>query len=138
MTYISHRGNLNGPDINLENSPSQIKTALSRGLDCEIDVWLINGHFLLGHDEPAYSVKEKFLENSKLWCHAKNLPALDKMLKNNKVHCFWHENDDYTITSKGFIWTFPGKSITKQSVIVDLQPAPNFNLDCYGICADTF
>jgi len=62
---------------------------------------------------------------------------LHKMLKNRKVHCFWHQNDNYTITSKGFIWTFPGKPITKQSVIVDLQPVPNFNLDCYGICADT-
>ena len=24
-------------------------------------------------------------------------------------HYFWHQEDDYTITSKGIIWAYPGK-----------------------------
>ncbi len=136
MTYISHRGNLNGPDINLENSPSQIKTALSRGLDCEIDVWFINNHFLLGHDEPSYAVKEVFLENKKLWCHAKNLAALEKMLANKLIHCFWHDQDRHTLTSRGYIWTVTGRPTEKKSVIVKLEPPVPSGLKSYGICTD--
>ena len=136
MIYISHRGNLAGTDIGYENNPSQIKTALSKGFDCEIDVWFTNNHFFLGHDEPCYAIKEGFLENQKLWCHAKNLAALEKMLANKLIHCFWHDQDDHTITSKGYIWTFPGKPVTKQSVIVDLNPKQNSISCCYGICTD--
>ena len=142
MIKISHRGNIHGPDPDNENNPAQINFAISQGFDCEIDVWLINGHFLLGHDEPTYSVKEKFLENNKLWCHAKNLPALDKMLKNRKVHCFWHQEDQFTLTSNKYIWTFPNQPVCENSVIVQLEPEnsnSNFSrneLKCYGICTD--
>ena len=35
-----------------------------------------------------------------------------------RVHCFWHENDDYALTSKNWIWAYPGKSaIGKNSYI---------------------
>ena len=136
MIYISHRGNLDGPDISYENNPAQIKTTLSKGFDCEIDAWLINNHFFLGHDEPRYAIKEGFLENQKLWCHAKNLAALEKMLANDSIHCFWHNQDDHTITSKGYIWTFPGKPVTEKSVIVDLGLEQNSAANCYGICTD--
>ena len=136
MTYISHRGNLNGPEINLENNPSQIKTALSRGFDCEIDVWFINNHFLLGHDGPSHAVKEAFLENKKLWCHAKNLAALEKMSANKLIHCFWHDQDRYTLTSRGYIWTATSQPIEKKSVIVRLEPPAPIGSKSYGICTD--
>ena len=118
MMVISHRGNVNGANKNLENHPTRIESVLKSGHDCEIDVWHIDGVFMLGHDSPCYEVPESFLENPKLWCHAKNLPALEKMLSNTKIHCFWHEDDKFTITSKGFIWTFPDNETTSKSVIV--------------------
>ena len=90
MILISHRGNYDGPNIKLENNPAQITKMINDGFDCEIDVWYINSHFLLGHDGPVYAVKERFLENNKLWCHAKNMSALEKMIKNKKINCFWH------------------------------------------------
>tara|TARA_B100000287_G_C20644372_1_gene784589 strand:+ start:204 stop:626 length:423 start_codon:yes stop_codon:yes gene_type:complete len=136
MRLIAHRGNFNGPSLESENNPTQIEIALSKGLDCEIDVRYINGSFFLGHDEPSYKVEESFLEDKRLWCHAKNLKALEKMLTNESIHCFWHDQDDYTITSNKFIWTFPNKLITKKSVIVDLNPSPNLSLSCYGVCAN--
>ena len=142
MIYISHRGNLNGPDPKFENNPSQIKKAFSKGLHCEVDVWFINNHFYLGHDEPTYPVKESFLENKKLWCHAKTLTSLNKMLSNKNIHCFWHQEDKFTLTSNNYIWTFPNQSVCENSVIVQLEPEnsnSNFSrneLKCYGICTD--
>ncbi len=103
MKIISHRGNLEGPDLSSENKPSQIIEALKLGFDVEIDVWNIDDHFFLGHDQPSHKIDSKFLLNDKLWCHAKNLSALEKMLKMN-LNCFWHQEDDFTVTSKGFIW----------------------------------
>jgi hypothetical protein len=31
---------------------------------------------------------------------------------------FWHQNDDFTLTSKNYIWTYPGQPYTASSVIV--------------------
>ena len=38
------------------------------------------------------------------------------MLRNN-IHCFWHEQDERTLTSRGYIWTYPYKQVTNMSVI---------------------
>ena len=57
-----------------------------------------------------------------------------------KLNYFWHQEDDYTLTSQGYIWTYPGKSLTSNSVMVlPEQTGISFeickNLDCYGICS---
>ena len=81
MILISHRGNLTGPNSKLENSPLQIQKVLDLGYSCEIDVWFIDGEYILGHDEPKYKVSEYNLTHPNLWCYAKNLEALQEMLK---------------------------------------------------------
>jgi hypothetical protein len=54
MILISHRGNLNGKDVDNENNPLYIDRALGKGYDVEVDVWYVNGKWYLGHDEPTY------------------------------------------------------------------------------------
>jgi hypothetical protein len=120
MKYISHRGNLTGPDPILENEPGYIQDAIEAGFDVEVDVWYVDGKFMLGHDMPTYDVDKKFLLNEKLWCHAKNAEALEAMMSEG-IHCFWHENDERTITSRGFVWTYPYKKLLKGSVVVILD-----------------
>ena len=136
--YISHRGNIDGRVINAENSPEQILFALNQGFEVEIDVWFVNDSFYLGHDEPLYLVNEEFLENDKLWCHAKNEESFHKMLSNSKIHCFWHQTDDYTLTSKGIPWVFPGKKVYENSIWVlpEKTILKNIMINCLGICSD--
>jgi len=137
MILISHRGNVNGAVSDKENSPDYILLA-SKKYDVEIDVWLIKDQLYLGHDEPTYKIDIDFLVNDKFWCHAKNLDALEIMLKNNKIHCFWHQNDDVILTSKNFLWTFPGKELAKENAIA-VVPEKTENWDisnAYGICSD--
>ena len=56
-------------------------------------------------------------------------------LKKTKAHFFWHQGD-YTITSKGFIWVYPGKPLLKNSTCA-LPEKNNMNYsECYGICTD--
>lgn len=135
MLLISHRGNLWKKNPEKENTPSYIKAALAQGFDVEVDVWFKNEKFYLGHDEPVTQIDELFLENPNLWCHAKNIEALHSMLTNQNIHCFFHQNDDVTLTSRGFIWTFPGKPLTPISICV--LPEKNEKIKgCYGICSD--
>ena len=135
MYLISHRGNLNGIDKDDENNPDYINQAISRGYDVEVDVRYESGQFFLGHDFNQFQVKDDFLLNNKLWCHAKTneaLIALDRI----KAHYFWHQEDDYTITSKGFFWTYPGKKLLQKSICVLPERANYDKIDCLGICSD--
>jgi hypothetical protein len=139
MIYIAHRGLFNGPDVNLENRPEQIERALSRGYNCEIDVWCHDDHWYLGHDHADYKIDYRFLWKSNLWIHAKNLEALTKL--GNQLNYFWHESDTYTITSRGYVWTQPGKSLGKKSIMVmpeyiDKTLSNIVDVNCTGICSD--
>jgi len=137
MKLISHRGNTKGRKIENENDPQYIYEALNLGFDCEIDVWFENDQFYLGHDEPKYKIKEEFLTQNQLWCHAKNLQALHSMLENKNIHCFWHQSDDFTLTSKGYIWTYPNKELTKKSICMTNEFKTNDEVSkCFGVCSD--
>ena len=145
MILISHRGNLNGKNESLENNPNYIDNAISKGYDVEIDIWYKDGLLWLGHDEPKYKITIDFIKEriSKLWIHCKNVEAIQYFMNHKDVgqycHYFWHQNDDYTLTSHGFIWTFPDKklSISRNTICVlpELGYSGNFN-KCYGICTD--
>jgi hypothetical protein len=139
MVVIAHRGNIQGPKPEKENHPEYVEEALEMGFDVEIDVWRSAGAWYLGHDKPQYEVKDNFLYLPGLWLHAKNIDALYQLgvgCRNN--HFFWHQTDDFTLTSHGIIWTYPGKEITNRSVIVVTDKfIRGFNPnDVYGICTD--
>ena len=135
MYLISHRGNINGIKKENENNPWYIDKAISYGFDVEVDVRYEDGQFFLGHDFNQFKIKKEFLLNNKIWCHAKTgnaLLALEKI----KAHYFWHQEDDYTITSRGFIWTYPGKKLLSKSICVLPEIANYEKIDCLGICSD--
>lgn len=138
MILISHRGNINVARPEFENSPPYILKALDMGFQVEIDVWQIDGTFYLGHDEPQYKIRESFLMNDNFWCHAKNLDALNRLLKIG-VNCFWHENDNFTLTSSGKIWTYPNKQVVENSIIVckNIEDSVKYSkMEIFGICSD--
>jgi len=139
MKLISHRGNINGPDYENENKPEYVLKALESGFDVEVDVWHhdFDGIYL-GHDYPKYKIEIDFLKNSRLWCHSKDLRGL-KIMIDNDIQCFWHQQDDYTLTSNNFIWTYPGKRICSKTIIVcrDLRETLAFSsAGLHGICSD--
>ena len=47
MKFISHRGNIDGPNPEWENDPSRIEDVLNKGYDVEIDVWKIGAKLFL-------------------------------------------------------------------------------------------
>jgi len=135
VKIISHRGNLNGRKANEENHPEYLRNALKAGFNVEVDVWFVEGKLLLGHDKPLYEINERFLTDERMWCHVKNLSALERLLLNKKINCFWHENDNYALTSKGQIWTHKNNKINKNCIIMSNSVSIN-KLECFGICTD--
>jgi hypothetical protein len=138
MIYISHRGNISGIIPELENSPSYITEALNQGYYVEIDLWVVNDLFYLGHDEPQYQIEESFLNNKYFYIHCKNSEALLFMSKTQmQSDYFWHQDDKYTLTSKNIIWVHPTAKLLKDSICVlpEISRTENLLL-CHGICSD--
>jgi hypothetical protein len=140
MILISHRGNINGPIKNEENKPKYIDKCLNIGYDIEIDLWLLENKLYLGHDEPMFNIDKEWLlcRYNKLWVHCKDIRSLYFLKElNNNINYFYHQNDDVTITSKGFFWTYPGKELTRNSIAVMPETFEFENIySAYGICSD--
>ena len=124
VRVIAHRGNTQGPDKR-ENEPQYIIDTIELGYDVEVDVWYNDKEeaYYLGHDKPQYIVNLQYLKDisSRAYFHAKNIDALSK-LTGLGFHVFYHDKDDYTLTSKGLIWAYPCKP----------APKPDFITLCLG------
>jgi hypothetical protein len=103
MFIISHRGNLDGPDLIQENKPQYVDKALSKGFEAELDVRFINKSLFLGHDEAQHLVSLSWLNKrkKKIWLHCKNKKAAEN-LKDFKSFC--HVQDPFVYVTNGKIW----------------------------------
>ncbi len=137
---ISHRGNTTGADLDTENNPEHINNVV-KDYDCEIDLRYRekDSQFFLGHNDYQYKIDFDWLISLKdrLWIHCKDFNSLNILSEEtNDLNFFWHDSDDFTLTSKGIIWTYPGKEIGNNSVIV-IKDLNEINKNCYGICSDS-
>jgi len=148
MKLIAHRSNIEGQSEK-ENSPEQIDKCINLGYNVEIDIRYdkVTKIFSLGHDKPQYQITLEWLINRSeyLWIHCKNIDSLYIFSSNTlcNFNYFWHQEDDFTLTSNNYIWTYPGKPYTSRSIIVMPETFINLNelstfksYDCYGICSD--
>lgn len=140
MIKIAHRGNIDGPVPDAENNPAYVQNAIKSGYQAEVDFWIIDNIIYFGHDAPQYEIDPYFIIKNitDLWLHCKNLNALDFVLSMPKAYkAFWHQEDDFTITTNGYIWTYPGKPTTNKSILVckDVPDQNMLSLDIAGICS---
>ena len=144
MKVICHRGNTFGPDPDNENKPEVIDYCISQGYDIEIDLWAHKSGLYLGHDEPTYFISIDYLTSLKtrLWIHCKNLKASTELFKYRGFNYFMHDKDDYTLTSHGYVWTYPKPQnvFSYNQVLLDFYPNVNFEkyklLGIHGVCVD--
>jgi len=139
MILISHRGNIDGLNEAYENAPYYIDKAINCGFDVEIDIWYINNTLFLGHDIPEYEIDSEWIRNRivNLWIHCKNIEAIE-WFNNSEFDCnyFWHQEDTLTLTSKKYIWAYPGKQPIKNSIAVMPELYSDNLSHCIGICSD--
>lgn len=137
MILISHRGNINGRIEEAENRPDYIDDTIKLGYEVEIDVWVIEGTFYLGHDEPQYGILMDWLyqRKDKLWIHCKNIEAVEWLNSlSGTYNYFWHQNDVMTLTSKGYIWSNIGYYLQNGiTVSLEYKKIPTY---VRGVCSD--
>jgi len=143
---IAHRGNIHGSIPSRENTINYIEEALDKGFDVEVDVWLLGEKFYLGHNAPSNEeITLEIMKDHRVWCHAKDIYTLSKLMRFHDVNCFFHDKDDVTLTSHGQLWTYPGKLLTPLSI--DVLPERfitnlydigkwEYNIKVFGVCSD--
>lgn len=145
MIIIAHRGNLNGPE-NREHNINQLEFVIKSGFNVEIDIRLSNDNcFYIGHDEKKHKIELNWIIKYKnyLWIHCKDNRSFI-YFNSNKIlnfNYFWHDKDEFTLTSRGFIWAYPSSKIFQNAINVK----PEINIDdntlikhkpIFGICTD--
>ncbi len=115
MRYISHRGNLTGANKNDENTIPYIAAAVEKGFEVEIDLWRVKNRWFLGHDNPEIEIDDNYLIAHRFlfWIHCKNREALSGVrnlsVYDAPLHYFWHQEDQYAMTSNGWVISYPGR-----------------------------
>jgi hypothetical protein len=136
---IRHRNRYSGPSED-DNNPYYINSAILEGYHVEIDLHYKNGQLYLGHDYGKYKIDLDFLVSRKknLWIHAKTPQTLEYLTHTcSSLNYFYHNNDDYALTSQKFIWCHPRvKYIPKNGIKLDFSIKPDYNISCAGICVD--
>ena len=82
-------------------------------------------------------INYNFLFNRNFWLHAKNGDAFNILLQDCTLNVFWHTTEDWVLTSKHYIWTYPNKTLYPESICV--LPEQGWVGDikkCYGVCTD--
>jgi hypothetical protein len=145
MILISHRGNISGKNKKRENTIEYIQEAIDNKFLVEIDIISSNNKYFFGHCKK--SIKENLdinflLKNSKnLLIHCKDLESI-LLLQNFNLNYFYHNNDNYAISSKKWIISH-SKNFANQLIENTIFMLPEkFNKDinifrkCFGICSD--
>ncbi len=143
MIKIAHRGNMFGPQPEHENSEHAINASIRAGFDVEIDIWKFDDLLFLGHDLDNLAICNletlDFLIKHKknLWIHCKNLNSLKFFfsLKHENFNFFFHNTDDYTLTSHGFIWSH-GSNNPVDGVIINSNKNDILPQNILGVCSD--
>jgi len=137
--WILHRGLSNGPVDNplLENNEMLLKEKITQGWEVEIDIWKIDEKFYLGHDKPSTLLNDiSLLESSNVWVHCKNITAAIAC-QNLQANFFIHDTDIAVLTSKQWIWCYPGTTAERKSVCVlpERTTIKDFS-DVGAVCSD--
>ena len=154
IVLIAHRGLLKGPSKELENNPENIIFNIRNfpKILNEIDINILKNGIYTGHDQPQYEIDIEFiLENvNHLILHIKKIEynssfALEALCKLYKFcHCFSHEEDCFTITNKGFIWSHPRMGFRRNTIFVMPEKVIPLSSDEFinnlnllrGVCTD--
>jgi hypothetical protein len=144
MIIVSHRGNLDGPDLTQENSPAYIDKAIRVGFDVEIDLRCIDNELYLGHDYPNHHINLSWLydRRDRLWIHCKDLRAASIINECGAFRFFCHVSDPFSLIHPYYLWVHDISLITDYtSCIVPLISMDDINSFKHkdrvaGICTD--
>jgi hypothetical protein len=140
MIIVAHRGNLDGPD-SCNHNIEKLHKAIQAGFYVELDLWLKDGKYYLGHDKPEQQITLAEFDHPQVFFHLKNLflPTL------NFADAFAIHQDNYALTLRGKLWCNYGAGFVENSIVcapelVGANQSLNEFLyehkNAWGICTD--
>jgi hypothetical protein len=143
--HICHRGNVSGPQKELENNFGVLIQRSIQGYRVEVDVWYHENNLWLGHDKPEYKITLDWLAScKKRLIHAKDGKTFEYLLleagkRALDLHVFYHTEEDYVLTNKGLVICYPGKPLLEGSLCMMPERAkytPEDFQKSFSICSD--
>jgi len=130
MLFISHRGNLNGKNKDIENNPIYINEIIKK-YNVEIDIWKTEDGLFLGHDFPQYKIDDQFLKQhyENLLIHCKDDVSLFKLRSIPILELFTHVDDKFTLTSKNKILIHPNTITTCRNGILIMPEMSHYTVE---------
>lgn len=144
--HICHRGNLTPGRKDLENNFGVLNERSNQKYRVEVDIWYHNHNLWLGHDRPEYKVTLEWLASCpRRLIHAKDGKTFAYLLqeagkKALDLHIFFHTEEEYVLTNKGFIICYPGVPLLEGSLCMMPERASYTAEEkevCFTICSDT-
>jgi len=140
---ISHRGNLNGRIIDVENRQDYISDAIKIGYDVEIDVRVKDGSLYLGHDVPQYLIDLDWLQQNgdRLWIHCKDIESYRIISAFKNLQYFCHSHDSFSLISTFHLWVHDLTLQVNDKCIIpllNLEDIRNYEFKngVYAVCTD--
>lgn len=145
--FISHRGNLENKITSDENRPDVLDRRIRQGYQVELDVWVRDTSYWLGHDEPQYEVSFDWLmkDLGKKYIHCKDGPTFEHMLirsgrEGYNPNLFYHTNEDYALTTRRYVITHPCETLLEGSINMMPEMASIKRNEerekAYAVCSD--
>lgn len=133
--YLANRGNLEGVNVDEENSMEYLQNAISKGFCVKTDIWLILGRTVTGVTHPSKGIDLNALSKDKVLIQARNSSAYFYLLEQG-YHCFWRETDRFVMTNRNYILSYGGYTFPKAIVMDPEEPTVLKPEDYIGICSN--
>jgi YrbI family 3-deoxy-D-manno-octulosonate 8-phosphate phosphatase len=136
VIYIAHRGNINGPSGERENTPEAVMAALAAGFHVEVDVWRQGQKYFMGHDYAKTEVDLQSLVDSRIWCHAKNTETLIDLCRHRGIQTFFQNTDEVSLTTNGYYWCHSEHPYPGPRSILTVLDGGRPPCEAFAICSD--
>ena len=137
MLLISNKGNIEGENIDLENTPDYIESAINQGYNVKIDLKYEKDKLYLGENTSDVEVEWSWLLkwSDYLWINCRDTKTLSFFLENGKsFNFFYNVLDTVSMTSKGFAWSVENP-YPKGTIVYDIDNDLN-PIDVLGVCSN--
>ena len=137
MLLISNKGNIEGENLDLENTPDYIESTINQGYNVKIDLKYKNDKLYLGEITSDTEVEWSWLLkwSDYLWINCRDTKTLSFFLENGqKFNFFYNYLDLVTMTSKGFAWSVENPD-SKGTIVYDIDNDLN-PIDVLGVCSN--
>jgi hypothetical protein len=135
---ISHLGNIDGRQPELENTLKYVQASLKAGWHVCVDVQLLNGGFVLPNENGFSVAPPSFFSQQRVWSRCYNAETLDALCTIG-AHAFMGGEIPLSLTTAQFIWTMPPRELSPRSIAAFPELAEPSWLDNYepaGLCSN--